>query len=224
MTDYKPDYNYEIDEEFRLDDLANRRLYLTGEIDNDTVANITYHIFRYNKEDEGLDISERKPIVLFINSCGGDISCGLSVCSAVYTSETPVNTVNIGRADSMAFLIYILGYNRYTLPFSDFMLHEGSYSDNDSFTKVADRLNFYINQLTGLQKDIILECTKIDEETYLKHLRKEWFMLAREAKDLGVCDYIIGYDCTMNDIYNYTDPYDYDIEKENGGEEVSDDD
>ena len=211
MRDYTESFSYSLGDKYEIEDLDNRRLFLNGEIDENTVSYITYHILRYNREDENRPANTRQPIVLFINSPGGSIPDGLSICSAISCSETPVFTVNIGRADSMAFLIFIVGWMRFSLPYSEFMLHDGLYADNDSVMKVQDRLGFYSGQLTGLQQEIILSSSKLTESEYHSNLRKDWYMLPQEAKKLGFVDNILGVDCKLDAIYTG-------IEKEKEGE------
>ena len=43
-------------------------------------------------------------------------------------------------------------------------------------------------------QDYVLSHTSITKEEYLTHIRKQWYLTAKEAKDLGVIDYIIGED------------------------------
>lgn len=201
MNDYTESFNYSLGDKYEIEDLDNRRLFLNGYIGEDTVSYITYHILRYNRDDESIPIEEREPIKLFINSEGGNIPDGLSVCSAIKCSDTPVYTINIGKANSMAFLIFITGWLRFTLPYSEFMLHDGLYADNDSIMKVGDRLEFYKGQLTGLQQELILNNSTLSKSKYRSNIRKDWYMLPKEAQELGFVDNILGTDCSLDSIY-----------------------
>ena len=94
-----------VDEVFYLKDLQQRKMYLTDEISQATVTDIIRHIMQINREDMGLPIENRKPIILYISSKGGDERSGYGLIDAIENSATPVYTVNIGYEYSMAFLI-----------------------------------------------------------------------------------------------------------------------
>lgn len=50
----------------------DRKLYLEGEIGEESMS-IQRMILRWNLEDQGIPVEERKPIRLFIFSPGGDV-------------------------------------------------------------------------------------------------------------------------------------------------------
>lgn len=52
---------------------------------------------------------------------------------------------------------------------------------------------------TLLLNDVI-ERTNIDESFYDKQYRVEYYFLPEEAKKIGAADYIVGKDCSLNDI------------------------
>ena len=143
MSDYA--YN-------RMSDLANRRLYLYGEIVSPeqyavlprgaATANILECIMDINRADTGIPVAERKPIVIYINSPGGSVVDGFAIIAAIEASKTPVVTVNIGEWSSMAFLIGIAGHLRLSLPNMTFLLHDGTAFIVGSANKVRDRTRF----------------------------------------------------------------------------------
>ena len=100
----------------------------------------------------------------------------------------------------MAFFIFLAGKKRYAMPHSQFLLHEGFVGGADNLSKMRDRMEFETVELEEENKKYILSKTKIDEETYKKKFRCEWYMLPQKAKEIGVADYIIGEDCTIDEI------------------------
>ncbi len=193
-------YNYCYEDRFQEEDLENRRLYLNGEIDGNVIDNIVYYIMRYNRIDKGISISERKPIILYINSPGGSVVDGYGVIDTILFSETPVYTVNIALCASMGFLIYLAGTKRYFMPHSEFLLHDGSTMGFDSMAKMKDRMEFETIQLEKMTKEYIMSRTNIDEKLYDEKYRVEWYFLPNEGKSIGAVDYIIGEDCGINEI------------------------
>ena len=187
-------------DEFEVNDLKERRLFINDEIDSGIIDSIVYHILRYNKEDKGLAIKDRKPIYLFLNSNGGSVVDGYGVIDVMTTSKTPIYTINQASCFSMGFLIFLAGQKRYAMPRSEFLMHDGSTFSWDSMAKAKDRMEFEAVQLEQVTKQYILSRTKIDEKLYDEKYRVEWYMLPEEAKRMGVCTDIIGIDCDIDDI------------------------
>ena len=187
-------------DEFEVNDLKERRLFINDEIDSCIIDSIVYHILRYNKEDKGLAIKDRKPIYLFLNSNGGSVVDGYGVIDVMTTSKTPIYTINQASCFSMGFLIFLAGQKRYAMPRSEFLMHDGSTFSWDSTAKAKDRMEFEAVQLEQVTKQYILSRTKIDEKLYDEKYRVEWYMLPEEAKRMGVCTDIIGIDCDIDDI------------------------
>lgn len=63
-----------VDDIFYLRDLKQRKLFLTANIDQFSIGDITKHIMQYNAEDKGIPTDERKPILLYVASNGGGMS------------------------------------------------------------------------------------------------------------------------------------------------------
>lgn len=191
--------NAMLDECFRLKDLKNRKLYLNAGVDMCTVEEIVKHIIRYNIEDKGVPVEERKPIKLFITSPGGDVYAGFELVDVIENSKTPVYTINLGYQFSMGFLLGLAGHRRYATKHAKFLWHDGTHGTINSTAKVRDEMEFQ-NRNEDRVRDYVLAHTKIDPDLYDSKLRVEWYMFAEEAKELGVTDYIIGVDCDMDEI------------------------
>lgn len=173
-----------------LRNFKNRELWLDGEIDETTVADILVNIREYNRQDHLVPLSERVPIKLFIDSPGGDVVAGLAIIDAIYVSKTPVYTVNVSKAYSMAFQIMISGHKRFAFKSSSFLLHDGAEGGFDSSSKFRDRLKFS-DDLEKLEIENIVKRTKITNKEYEKNVRREWYMLVPEALELGVIDEVV---------------------------------
>lgn len=191
--------NYTYEDLLLIDSYENRELYLDGEINQESIQPIIFHIIRYNRMDKDVPVDMRLPIILYINSPGGDVTAGYSVIDIISNSKTPVYTVNIGMCDSMALYIFIAGKKRYSMPHSEFLLHDGCTGYMNSTAKVKDRVDFEMKQLEQMNKDYILAHTSISSKEYNSKYRMEYYFLPKEAKEIGVLDYIIGEDCDMSE-------------------------
>lgn len=192
--------NYCLDDKDEIIDRENRHLYLNDTVDESIIDSLVYMILRFNREDKGKEIKDRKPIILYINSPGGNVSDGYGLIDAILTSKTHVYTVNQAMCASMGFLIYIAGQKRYCMPHAEFLMHDGSSFGWDSTAKLKDRIDFETGQLEQMTKNYIISHTKIDEATYDIKYRVEWYFLPKEAKEIGVIDYIVGEDCDIDEI------------------------
>ena len=196
----KVNYNLHYSEEFEINDLEERRLFINSKIDESILDTIAYHILRYNRMDKGLKTDERKPIILYINSPGGQLCSGYGLIDVILNSITPVYTVNQAMCASMAFLIFLAGHKRYSMPRSEFLMHDGSSMGWDSMAKLKDRMEFETIQLEEMTKEYIMSRTTIDKNLYDEKYRVEWYMLPKEAKQYNICEYIVGEDCSMDEI------------------------
>lgn len=204
-----PDINFEIepmliengmvDNWIWLQELKQRKLYLTDEITQYTVGDIVRHIIAFNTEDREIPPEERKPILLYIASNGGEMDSGFELIDFIKASKTPVYTVNLGFCYSMGFLIFLAGHKRYSAVNAKFLMHDGSSFVYNSTSKVKDQMIFN-DKVESRVKDYILDHTKISSATYDAKVRTEWYMFADEAKKHGVTDFIIGQDCDLDEI------------------------
>lgn len=188
-----------VDELFYLRNLQNRKLYLTEDIDECVIDNIVRHILQYNADDIGKPVEERKPILLYCSSNGGSVDPGFEVVDVILQSKTPVYTINLGYQYSMAFLIGLAGHKRFASSNAKFLMHDGSNFIMNSGAKAQDQMEFN-KRIEERIKEYVLSRTKITSEMYDAQMRKEWYMFANEAKELGVTDFIIGEDCVLDDI------------------------
>lgn len=185
---------------YEMEDLEERRLYINSGVDEEVIDTIVYHILRYNREDKGLKPEERKPIYLYINSPGGSVCDGYGLIDIIQSSITPVYTINQALCASMGFLIFLAGHKRYSMLRSEFLMHDGSTAGWDSTAKMKDRMDFETKQLEQMTKEYIMSRTAIDNDLYDAKYRVEWYMLPNEAKQHGIVDYIVGVDCTIDEI------------------------
>ncbi len=197
-----PEFSYEedsISNHFYMEDLKQRKMFLTSDISQYTVGSIVRHIMQFNREDKGKDISVRTPIILYISSSGGDADAGFELIDVILNSKTPVYTVNLGCEYSMGFLIGLAGSKRFGMKHSKYLMHDGTTLLYSSGSKVRDQMDFY-KDVEERIKNYVLSRSGLTEDEYRDKLRVEWYLFADMAKEKGFVDYIIGEDCDMDDI------------------------
>lgn len=191
-------------EEFsRARQVEDRRLYLNGVIESldfeskclytstSMVGMIVEQIFDYNRVDADVSPEKREPVMLYINSPGGDIVEGFALVSAIELSKTPIYTVNVGQWCSMAFLIGIAGHKRFSLPDMTFLMHEGSRYAGGSTNKVQDQVDFEKRFESEVVKAHVLKHSSMKSVDYDALARVELYMLPDDAKERGFIDEIV---------------------------------
>lgn len=200
MENAKEVFNYCLEDKYEIEDVEQRRIYINYGIDEEVIDTAVYQILRYNRMDKGKPREEREPIVVYINSPGGSVTCGYGLIDAMLTSETPVYTVNLAECYSMGFLIFLAGEKRFGMPSSTYLCHDGSSMAWDSMSKLKDRMEFETGQMEKHTKEYVISRTTISSELYDNKYRTEWYMYPEEAKENGVVTHIVGKDCGMDDI------------------------
>ena len=192
----------DLDSFLKVDDFNNRIIYINSEINDDVLIHVTDSILRYNRYDsiEHVKVENRTPIIIYINSIGGDKFAGLGIIDAIIQSETPVYTVNIGSCFSMAALIFVAGEKRFTFKHSTFLLHDGEISVNTTAKKARNVAKFLCDDMSDFDMDFLIDRTNIDKKTFNKKYDSEWYFFGDEAKSIGVATNIVGVDCKMADI------------------------
>ena len=177
---------------YEVSDFTKRRLYLIDDITADIGPVIEAAIRLYNNFDDenNIPVEERLPIKIFINTDGGDLLAAFTIADAILLSTTPVWTINQGKAYSAGFLIFICGHKRLALNNSSFLFHEGAITLGGDAHKFENGADFYKKQ-RGTIKDLVINQTKVNEETYKEHCKDDWWLTSKDALEYGVADEVV---------------------------------
>jgi ATP-dependent Clp endopeptidase proteolytic subunit ClpP len=126
-----------------------------------------------------LDSLGKKRISIWINSLGGVVSDGMSIYNAILKSKAKVDTYCVGIAASIAAVIFQAGRTRYMSDYGILMYHNPSGGDDDSLKAIKKALVIMIASRSG-----------VTEREVDKMMDKTSWILAEEAKQAGLCDYI----------------------------------
>jgi ATP-dependent Clp protease protease subunit len=166
--------------------LKDRIIFLGTAID-DIVANTVIAQLLFLDADD-----PDKDIYLYINSPGGVVTSGLAIYDTMNYLKSPVSTICIGQAASMAALLLAAGSKgkRFSLPHSRVMIHQpmggfqGQATDIEihakEILKMKDTLNHILAKHTGQPLE------KISADT-----ERDFFMSGADAKQYGLIDEVI---------------------------------
>ena len=161
----------------------NRKVFLTEAVDSVSMDAFIKQILFLNEADH------EKPITVYINSPGGEVSSGLAAYDMLSLIEAPVITFCIGQAASMAAILFLAGKERIMLPNSTVMIHDPAPGGGDMKGMKPDEIE---EKLTDLKKSrdrlcsIIAEKTGRTKEEIMAKTCKDSYFSAKEALDFNL--------------------------------------
>jgi len=157
-----------------------RTFFIDYEIEDDySLIELSKTIIRMNLEEMEIPEEELKPIILNIFSYGGCLDQATAFCDIIEASRIPIITVCMGVAMSAGFLIFLAGKRRYALKQSVFLAHQGSAEFSGSASEIEESQKNYKKQLDKMQ-EYILSHTKIDQKTFARNKKKDWYISGKE--------------------------------------------
>lgn len=164
----------------------DRIILLGSEIDEDVANIIIGQILILDAENP------EKDITLYINSPGGSVYDGLAIYDTMQFVRSPISTVCIGQAASMASFLLAAGEKgkRYVLPHARVMIHQsmggtrGQAIDIEIYAKELKRMERMMNESFSMHTGQTIE--KIE-----KDVDRDFYMGAEETVAYGICDRVI---------------------------------
>ena len=184
-NDYEALYK-EIDYGIHIDQSI---IYLHGDIQIGNLFDFIAkaRIILSNRPEE----NAKDPITVLINSNGGDVYEALGIIDYIQTLSVPVNVIARGRAMSAAAMILCCATGlRAASNSTTIMVHEASaeiYGKSADIKANAD----HIDELEDEFYKMMAKKTKQDEDFWRKACRKDFYMSANKALELGIIDKII---------------------------------
>jgi len=154
---------------------------------NDSVANtIIAQLLYLEREDPDKDIS------MYIQSPGGVISSGLAIYDTMQIIRSPVSTICVGMAASMATVLLCAGAKgkRYALPHSTIHMHQamGGAQGQASDIVIAAR---EIARQQDTIKDILVKHTNQSLEKVTHDTDRDFYLNPEQAVEYGIVDEIL---------------------------------
>lgn len=112
-----------------------------------------------------LDAANSNPIRIYINSPGGSIYDGFAIYDVAKLLKSPVETVCIGLAASMAAVLMLMGEKRYATKHSRIMFHQPS----QHMWGKADEIEIDNEQLQIVKKEFF---AIVEERTLLTNVNE----------------------------------------------------
>lgn len=165
--------------------LKDRIILLSEEINNNTATSIIAQLLF-------LDAESNEPITMYISSPGGSVDSGLAIYDVMHSIKSPVKTVAVGMAASMAAFLLSSGTPgmRYALPNSTVMVHQplgGAQGQATEIQIVAKRILF----LREKMYKIMAHNCHSDFDTIAEACERDNYLTAEQALKMGFIDKIV---------------------------------
>lgn len=133
---------------------------------------------------------EGYPIILLINSPGGEVYSAFGIIDVITAMTCPVITVCTGAAFSGAALVLMAGKMRFATKHSRIMLHEPSQAGIQGSYQDLQVDTIEMGKCVNSMVDIIAHYTHKDKDRIKQDLKKDFYLSPQEAKDYGIIDHI----------------------------------
>ena len=170
-----------------------RNILISEEIDSSSVKVAINKIMDINYDD---DLKEqdykdwtREPIMLFINSNGGNAYDAFALADIIKTSKTPIYTIAIGWCMSGGLLIFMAGKKRFVGENATLMFHDVTGWVNDKTEGIKQELE-ESKRLSKMYCNIITHNSLVKQEILDDYITRkaEWFISAEEAINLKIAN------------------------------------
>ncbi len=166
--------------------LLRDRIIFVQEITPDTANLIVAQLLFLQSEDS------KRPIEMYINSPGGDISAGMAIIDTMNYIRPEIHTICIGMAASMGAVILSQGAEnkRFALPNSEVMIHQPLSGVEGQASDIVIRAEHIVRSKNKLYEMMSKRSKKTLKEIEKDADRDHW-MTAKEALEYGLIDEII---------------------------------
>jgi ATP-dependent Clp protease protease subunit len=131
-----------------------------------------------------------EPIVVLIDSPGGNVLVGEQIVTAMESAHGPVYTVCLKMCASMGAIIHQYGTKRFALDRSVLMFHDASAGTSGRVNEMLSLLEFIKRKLEKTNRYIVSR-SKVSYEELMNLEANNYWLDAEEAKEKGFVDELV---------------------------------
>lgn len=168
-----------------------RTLYLNGAVESETIDWMVQIIHKWNREDMLLAEYERSPIVLQIDTEGGDAYSATKLISCIENSVTPiVGVVEGGMCMSAGVYIFASCHHRILSRFSNFMYHQLSANSDMRTLREMHVSTAHFETMQNNLDSMLVENTGVPKEVLedVRNRNVDWFISYEELVKYNFAD------------------------------------
>ena len=196
----------------------NHHLYLYDEINNATVFELKKQFLELHKiQSSPLELEDdpdqslyyhKKPIVVHINSPGGDLNAGISLSNIICQSTMEVYIVIEGTSASAATFVSVIAGHRYILPYSLILIHEFF----ETISTKYEGLKFEANvgkKIMDMFVSMYMKRTNLSREKLKMILKRDIYLDKKDILRYNMVDGIINKNRDFKDYFRKYPDYDW---------------
>lgn len=168
--------------------LSKRKIFLWGEVSDDSAKDITEKLLYLEWEKSG------EPITFYMNTPGGSITAGMAIYDTMQLIESPITVVVTGMAASMGSIL-LSGApkgSRFLYPYARVLIHQpliagrmvGPAVDINIQAQEMERIRDELNQILANASGQPIEKIQQDSD-------RDFYMNAQQAIEYGLADSIV---------------------------------
>lgn len=163
--------------------LSGRKLFLWGEIDDNSAKHVIERLLYLEMIDPG------KEIQMLINSPGGYVTSGFAIYDTINSISSPVSTICTGLAASMGSILLSAGAKgrRLILPNARVMIHQPSGGAGGPASDIEIQMD-EILKTKKLGAEILAANCGQTFEKIMKDFNRDYWMSAEESIEYGIVD------------------------------------
>jgi ATP-dependent Clp protease protease subunit len=166
--------------------LNERKVFLWGQVDDDSAKHVIDRLLYLDMQDPGKDIT------LIINSPGGYVTSGMAVYDTIKSLSSPVSTVCMGFAASMGSLLLSVGTKgkRFIYPHAKVMIHQPSGGAQGQSSDIQIQAQ-EILKTKKIGAQILADNCGQSFDKVMQDFDRDYWMDAEESLAYGIIDGII---------------------------------
>jgi len=163
--------------------LGGRKIFLWGEIDDNSAKHVVERLLYLEMVDPG------KEIQMIINSPGGFVTSGFAIYDAMKSISSPVSTICTGLAASMGSILLSAGTKgrRFVLPHARVMIHQPSGGAGGPASDIEIQMD-EILKTKKLGAEILAANCGQSFDKIMKDFNRDYWMSAEESVEYGIVD------------------------------------
>lgn len=163
--------------------LEDRKIFLWGEVDDDSAKHIIDRLLYLETEEPG------KEIQFIINSPGGYVTAGFAIYDTIKGITSPVSTIATGLAASMGSILLSAGAKgrRFIMPHARVMIHQPSGGARGKSADMEIQM-VEIMKTKELSAQILAENCGQTVEKVMADFNRDFWMSAEESVSYGIVD------------------------------------
>lgn len=166
--------------------LTDRIVFLGTAIDEQVANLIVGQLLHLDAESPG------RPISLYINSPGGEMTGFFAILDTMQYLQSPVSTICVGQAASAAAVLLAAGEKgrRYALPNARVLLHQPHGGAQGQSVDIEIQVREMV-EMRERMVQVLVEATGNDEARIVADLDRDFILRGTHAVEYGVIDEVL---------------------------------